>query len=112
MEQRKNEEKEREVKIRLQNAVESERRHFVKEDFLVFQGSSSLYSTDHLVTEHAVRNSKALQHTYRVAIFQPPDGRNGFPCGHARPVEVTAYVHLSVVDMLYPFRKCCKGGTR
>jgi hypothetical protein len=91
---------------------ESERRHFVFQgSFSSISGPKYPYSTDHPVTEHALRNSQALQHTYRVSIFQPPDGRNGLPCGYARPVEVTAYVHLSVIDMLYPLRKRCRGGT-
>lgn len=59
-----------------------------------------------VLPKYGPKNHEVLAHTYHISIFQPSDGRNGLPCGHTRPIEVTAYVHLCVIDMLYPFRKC------
>lgn len=101
----------------LQKSVETERRPFCfsRKIFCLraqVPWEVTKHTCDHCVatrTDSAV--AKALQPTYRISVFQPSDRRDGLPCGHARPVEVTAYVHLGVVDMLYPFRKRCKAGT-
>lgn len=88
---------------------------FFKGNFPIL-GPRCPYSTDILANfipshpemfpEHGLKDHKALEHTHRISILQPSDCRDGLPCGHTRPVEITAYIHLCVIDVFYPLRKC------
>lgn len=91
---------------------------FLLKETFIFQGLDALnlltllltLSQDHpeMLPEHRLKNCKALEHTYQISILQPSDARDGLPCGHTRPVEITAYIHLCVIDVFYPLRKCLK----
>lgn len=87
------------------------------EDFFI-SGPKYPYSVDSLakfipgplemLPEHGLQNCKTTEHTYRISIFQPSDCRDGLPCGHTRPVEITSYIHFCVIDVFYPLGKCWK----
>lgn len=42
------------------------------------------------------------QYTYRGTVLQPSNCWNRLACSYTRPVEVTAYILLCVIDMFYP----------